>query len=194
MLASIKRTVVIALTGSFALLVSVMPSSVFAMEWQVDEAASKIAFSGTHAGRAFEGQFNEWSADIRFDPDALDQSSVTVTVQTNSAETGTRLYDRTLPNDEWFNVAAHPDAVFAADEFSQLDDGRYQARGTLTIKGNTQPIILPFNLSIDGQTATVAGVVELDRIALDMGVKSDPDAAWVSQVIPVTITLVATRP
>ena len=194
MFASIKQTAAIALTGAFALIGAAFPAGVFAAEWQVDRAASEIGFSGTHAGRSFTGKFHEWQADIRFDPAALDQSSVTVTVNTGSAETGTRLYDRTLPNEEWFNAEAHPTAVFEADEFSQLGDGQYQARGALTIKGNSQPIILPFSLSIDGQTAKVEAAIDLDRIALDMGVKSDPDAAWVSQIIPVTIILVATQP
>ena len=165
----------------------------FAAEWQVDVDASAIGFSGTHAGRDFTGQFNEWQADITFDPEALDEAEVTVTVSVASAETGTRLYDRTLPNTEWFDVENHPTATFVADDFSQLNDGRYQARGTLTMKGQEQPIVLPFSLSIDGNNATMEGRVELDRIVLDMGTKSDPDAAWVSQVIPVTISLVASR-
>lgn len=193
MWARIKQTshiLIIAGAFSFALMIS---HNAFAAEWKVDMEASDIGFSGTHAGRDFTGTFNEWTADIIFDPAALNQSSVTVTVQTASAETGTRLYDRTLPNEEWFNVEAHPTAVFQANEFRQLEDGRYQARGTLTIKGNSQPIILPFDLSINGEDARVVGVVEMDRIALDMGVKSDPDAAWVSQIIPVQITLSARR-
>ncbi|MEO0391882.1 MAG: YceI family protein [Pseudomonadota bacterium] len=167
--------------------------SAWADQWQVDDAASSIAFSGTHAGRDFTGEFTDWTAAITFDPDALDQARVEVSVMVASAETGTRLYDRTLPNQEWFDAEKHPQAVFLADEFSELDDGRYQARGTLTIKGQSVPIVLPFSLGIDGDQAEVTGQVELDRVGLNMGTKSDPDAAWVSQIIPIVITLVARR-
>ena len=50
-----------------------------AAEWIVDAEASRIAFSGTHTGRAFTGSFRKWVADIAFDPDDLPSSKAVVT-------------------------------------------------------------------------------------------------------------------
>ena len=177
---------------ALALIVAIAPVA-NAADWQVSKAESSIALSGTHAARPFSGKFNDWTAEIDFDPEAPDQASVVVVVTTASAETGTALYDKTLPNTEWFDVANYPDATFATDSITALGDGQYEATGTLTIKGQETPVDLPFVLTIEGDRAAMQAEVTLDRIALGMGTKSDPDAAWVSQEIPVTITLVATR-
>lgn len=189
----IKQFLIAALVGGLALAASLVPTSALAEDWQVDQSASSIGFSGTHAGRDFTGVFEDWRAEISFDPAALNGSAVVVEVMTASAKTGTLLYDKTLPNSEWFAAEAHPVAVFRAQEFSQVGDGQYQAEGSLTIKGQEVPLMLPFSLEIEGETARMTGAVEMDRIALQMGTKSDPDAAWVSQIIPVEITLTATR-
>jgi polyisoprenoid-binding protein YceI len=170
-----------------------MPAAAFAAEWQVDPAASHIGFSGTHAGETFTGQFAEWQATIQFDPDAPEASAIKVVVATASAATGTKLYDSSLPKAEWFDSAAHPEAVFAVGTVSKAGEGEYEATGTLTIKGQAVPITLPFKLGIEGDQAHVSGTVTLDRIALGMGLKSDPDAEWVSREIPVTVELTATR-
>ncbi|MBV6633345.1 MAG: YceI family protein [Alphaproteobacteria bacterium] len=172
---------------------SVASASALAMDWSVDQGASSIGFSGTHAGRDFTGQFEDWDATVTFDPAALDEASVVVTVRTASAATGTLLYDKTLPNSEWFNAEGYPEAVFQASQFRSTGEGQYEANGTLTIKGQEIPLVLPFTLEMGGDSATVTGRVEMDRIALGMGTKSDPNAAWVSQVIPVTVNLSATR-
>ena len=177
---------------ALALIVAIAPVA-NAADWQVSKAESSIAFSGTHAARPFTGKFNNWTAEIDFDPEAPDQASVVVVVTTASAETGTALYDKTLPNTEWFDVANYPDATFTTDSITALGDGQYEATGTLTIKGQETPVDLPFILTIEGDRAAMQAKVTLDRIALGMGTKSDPDAAWVSQEIRVTITLVATR-
>ncbi|MEM6901911.1 MAG: YceI family protein [Pseudomonadota bacterium] len=185
------RGAAIAMTAAVGL--SLTSLSALAMDWTVDPSASSIGFSGTHAGRDFTGVFEDWDAQVDFDPNALDTSTVVVTVRTASASTGTLLYDKTLPNSEWFDAEAHPAAVFQASKFSSTGDGQYEATGTLTIKGQELPIVLPFTLDMGGPGATVTGRVEMDRIALGMGTKSDPDAAWVSKTILVTVTLSATR-
>jgi cytochrome b561/polyisoprenoid-binding protein YceI len=161
--------------------------------WTVDRAASSIAFSGTHAGIAFEGRFRVWRADIRFDPNDLERSSASVTIETGSASDGVALHDQTLTGGEWFDVANHPNASFRTTSIRARGGNAYEARGTLTIKGRPMEARLPFTLTISGGRATMDGALSIDRRDANLGMASDPDAEYVSREIAVRVHVEATR-
>lgn len=164
-----------------------------AADWEVNRAASEIGFSGTHAGRAFNGEFEQWTARIRFDPNNLAQSRIIVVVDTASAVTGDRVQETTLENAEWFNSENHRFARFTSNDITARGGNRYSARGTLEIRGTRVPVTLPFTATISGNNARASGSIELDRIALGMGTKSDPKAEWVGRNINLAVRISATR-
>lgn len=160
--------------------------------WRVDQSQSAIRFSGAHAGAPFEGRFQEWRAEIRFDPDNLAQSSAMVTVATGSARDGVPLHESSLPQEEWFDTANYPTATFRVEEFRQTSDG-YEARGVLNLKGRDLPVRLPFTLSIDGDRAAMDGEALIERDEADLGQSSDPGGDWVSKEIRVSVHVEAQR-
>lgn len=164
-----------------------------ATAWTIDKAASGIMFSGSHAGKPFNGRFDEWTGDIRFDPTNLAGSKAIIIVNTISAKTGDATQESSLKNGEWFNTARFPEARFETKSFKSLGGDRYEAAGSLTIKKTTVPVTLPFIYSLQGDKAQVEGNVELERAALDLGMFSDPAAEWVSKAIEVKIAVTATR-
>lgn len=163
--------------------------------WAADMAASAIQFSGENAGVPFEGRFDSWTAQIQFDPDRLAASEVVVVIDTASATIGDMMNDAAMVGADWFNAPEHPKAVFSADSFRAVDAsaGQYAADGFLTIRGIEQPVALPFALTIDGDRATATAAIVLDRMAFDIGAGPDPDGAFVSLQIPLSITVVADR-
>jgi cytochrome b561 len=161
--------------------------------WLVARNTSNIGFSGTHAGVAFEGRFNSWRAEISFDPNDLGHSSASVTIQTGSAADGVALHDQTLPGAEWFDVAHHPTAGFRTTAIHAQGAGRYEAHGTLTIKGRALATELPFTLRIDGDRATMDGTLTISRGEANLGMASDPDAEYVSRDIVVRVHVEAQR-
>jgi polyisoprenoid-binding protein YceI len=165
---------------------------VFAAGYEVDYAKSRLAFSGKHTGNDFTGAFEKWDALIAFDPDDLAASKIEVTVDTASAKTGNKLYDGTLPNDDWFDVKNHPQAKFISSGIAKNPDGSYTAKGMLTIRAVAQPISFDFALS-DLAAPTVKFTLTLDRLAFTIGAKSDPKAEWVSREIMLDVMLVAVR-
>lgn len=162
-------------------------------KWAVDAKSSAIEFSGQHAGKAFKGRFERWTADIHFDPAALDQSKAVVTIETGSAVTGDGTQEGSLKESEWFGPAKFPTARFETTRITATGAETYEARGTLTIKGKAYPVVLPFTLKIKGGEAEMRGALTLDRIALDLGVGSDPTADWVSRSIAVEVRVKAQR-
>lgn len=178
-----------------ATLLAVAPVTAWAQaaEWNVDRGASAIRFAGTHAGRAFDGSFEQWTARIRFDPENLAQSRIIVVVETASATTGDRVQETTLESGEWFDSDTHRFATFRSTAITARGGNGYTARGTLEVKGKQVPVTLPFTLEISGDRARATGRVTLDRLALGLGTKSDPRAQWVSRTINLSISVTATR-
>jgi cytochrome b561 len=172
------------------LLATWMPAH--AAEYTIDKSQSSIAFSGTHAGKPFKGSFGTWDAIIVFDAANLTASSVKVTIDTASAKTGDAMYDGTLPTADWFDVKNHPQATFISDSITKKVDGAYTAKGQLTIRGKAVPVVFDFTLSdLAAPPVKTSFTLTLDRLAHDIGVKSDAKAEWVSKEIPITVTLAA---
>lgn len=161
--------------------------------WSVDDAASEISFSGVYDGKPFGGKFGNWSADVGFYPEDLAASSVSVTVETGSVTTGTKLYDSTLREAEWFNTGAFPEAQVALTNFEKTGEDTYTAIATLTLKGKETSVPLDFQLTINGDQAILDGTAVFSRKALDLGQVSDASGSWVSDEITVTVTGTATR-
>jgi len=156
-----------------------------APKWVVDPAHSQLTFDSQAEGMAFTGTFKDWDADIHFDPKALDQSKVVVTVSTGSAITGDDSRDQTARSSDWFATAMFPKATFTSQDFKDLGGGRYEADGTLTIRGVSQPLVLPFTLAITGDAATMTGVTTVDRSLFGVG-QGDNGGA---DVVPLEVTL-----
>lgn len=163
--------------------------------WRVNAARSSIQFSfdiddGGGANR-IQGRFTRWRADIRFDPENLDTSSVFVTIETASATTGIDAQDNALPTEPWFDAAGHPNATFRATDFRRSGGG-YEARGTLTIKGRDRNVELPFTLVIDNDTAVMNGQLSIDRRSFGVGNDTEADD-MVSREVGIVVRVEATR-
>ena len=163
------------------------PVAGIAANWAVDYDASDITFSGLHDGNEFKGRLAVWTADIAFEPEALETSQVRVLIDMRSASTGNKLYDDSLKGKEWFALSDHPEAVVELGGFRQAPGG-YEATATLTLKGKSVSVPLRFSLDIDGRLARLAGEAAFSRKALDLGQSSDPDGKWIADTVTVTIT------
>jgi cytochrome b561/polyisoprenoid-binding protein YceI len=145
---------------------SALPQPVKA--WSI-QSGGRLGFTSTWVGTAIPGRFNSWDAHIQFSPDDLPHSRIEVAVDLGSVTTGTAQYDDSLKGVDFFNVAAHPKAVFTSSSITKVADGRYRAIGTLDLHGVSRPVTLSFTLKIDGNVARVSGSGRLDRTAFGVG-------------------------
>jgi len=161
-------------------------------QWRV-ASGSALGFATSWSGSAIEGRFRTWSADIRFSPQALESSRVRVKIDTASAATGESSVDEALPGTDWFSSAAFPAATFSADKFRALGGDRYEARGTLSLRGVSRPVTLPFRLTIEGDRAHMTGSVEIDRTRFGVGQGEWAGTGAIPAPVTVRIDLKATR-
>ena len=158
-------------------------------QWRV-QRGSRLGFTTRWSGAALNGSFEDWSAEIAFGEAALDQSHVKVSVNTGSARTGQDQPDAALPGADWFAADTFPAATFEARDFRKTGEGRFTARGTLTIRGKSRPLSLPFTLRIDGDTARMEGSATVDRTAYGVGFAGTED---VPAEVSINVTLTAKR-
>lgn len=164
-----------------------------ATQWTMDPEQSRIVITATQAGASFEATFEQFEADIVFDPEALDAASVEVRVTLASFNSGTSDRDSSVQNETWFDVANTPVATFRADDFSHLGGDDYEADGALAIRLGEQPVTLPFTLTIDGDTATATGATTIDRTDHGVGTGDFADGDTVGLDVDIAIEVVATR-
>ena len=179
---------------SLALFLAVVTAPLYAADYKVDKAASKIAFSGTHADAPFKGEFAVWDATIKFDPNDLAGSKINVTIDTKSGKTGNPMYDGTLPTDDWFDVEKYPKAQYTSQSITKNADGSYTSKGMLTIKDKSLETNFTFALEpADLKTPPIKTSFSLmiDRFNFGMGMKSDDKAEWVNREIKVDVNLSA---
>ena len=160
--------------------------------WKV-ASGSSLTFSTCWGGAAVQGRFDSWKADVLFGPEALDRSKVTVTIDTASAKTGDEQRDASLPSADWFDAATHPKATFTATKFQKTGADRYVAHGSLSLRGVTKPVDLPFRLKIVGDKAQVSGETSLDRVAFGVGQGEFSATDQVPAKVSVRVQLTATR-
>lgn len=137
--------------------------------WVVDKSASHIRFGTTFQGSDIKGGFSDYTAKIVFDPERLDGSEVKVTIDLSSVNSGDTDRDATLKGSGFFAVDSHPKAIFEAKSFTKTGEGRYLAKGKLTLHGQTKPFSLPFRLKITDKTAVMTATASLDRLAFGVG-------------------------
>jgi polyisoprenoid-binding protein YceI len=150
--------------------------SPFAKQLSPDANTASLKFHGEHAGRAFSGIFEKWSAKLVLPPSVT--PSVTATFSLASAKTGNAMYDETLVESDWFDIDNTPTASFESIEVTAIENG-YSVNGNLSLRDVTKPVRFTLTNSNDGLAADFT----INRLDYGIGVESDPDAEWVSKEI-----------
>lgn len=114
--------------------------------WEIDKAHSKLSFDVIHFFTPVTGQFTDYTSDIYFNPDNLQESNIDVEIQVSSIDTDNEKRDGHLQSDDFFNAEEYPTITFTSDEIVERGENEYAAIGTLTIKDVSKQVELPFTV------------------------------------------------
>jgi polyisoprenoid-binding protein YceI len=127
-----------------ACLACLAASAQAAPKWEIDPPHGYVGFAVRHILAPIQGVFNRFSGDILFDPDDLATSRVDVSIEVASLDTRNQKRDEHLRSEDFFAANAFPLMRFQSRRIMALGQGRFVARGNLTIKGVSKEIDLPF--------------------------------------------------
>lgn len=150
---------------------------------------SDIGFTFKQMGVPVDGRFKKFDAQIHFDASKLATSAVTLTVDIASATLGTPEIDAELPKASWFNTAKFPQATFASSAFKSLGAGKYEVSGKLSVKGQSQNVVVPLTMTQVGANTIAVGVFQIKRLAFKIGENEWADTSMVTDDVQVKFKL-----
>lgn len=160
--------------------------------WTVDAAQSTIDWTAKWNTTPIHGGFERFSADIVFDPNALESAHALVRVDITSVYMTGQDARATLIDENWFAASDWPEATFETLSFRHIGSGRYEADARLVIRGIERRVALPFKLTIEGKVARMEGSLVLNRHDFGLG-KNGDIAKAVAPEVAVAIRVTARR-
>lgn len=110
--------------------------------YEIDPSHSSVGFAARHLMVSkVRGQFTSFSGAITV-ADPPEQSSVEVTIDAASIDTADAKRDEHLRSADFLDVENHPTLTFRSTAVEVVDDERLRVTGDLTVRGQTQPVVL----------------------------------------------------
>ena len=111
--------------------------------WNIDSAHSSINFSVRHmVVSRVRGRFSKYSGTIALDDADITRSSVEVSIDASSLDTGVAERDTHLRSPDFFDVEKFPLVYFRSTRIEQVEEGRYRLVGDLTMHGVRRDVVL----------------------------------------------------
>jgi cytochrome b561/polyisoprenoid-binding protein YceI len=153
-------------------------------------AQSSLTYTFTQAGARARGRFRSFA--VTFDPAA---GRLDVVIDVRSLDTGDAQRDGVLGGSDFLDVARFPQARFTATRIEKTAAG-YRAIGTLTLRGVSRPVAVPFTWRIatphGSPVGYLAGETTLRRLDFGVGQGQWRDTQWVGNEVTVGYALVLT--
>ena len=156
-----------------SLMTGLTGSTIAADKYVIDKVHSSIAFSVKHMMiSTVKGGFDDFSGEIMLDENDITKSSVMVTIQTASINTGNEGRDKHLKSPDFFDATSNVEITFKSSRIEKKDGGLI-AYGTLTMRAISKEIALPFELAgpVDpgrGKLIGVAAPLTINREDYDI--------------------------
>ena len=110
-----------------------------------DASHSRIGFVARHAMvTKVRGQFTEYTGSGHFDADNPENSTLELTIQADSIDTGNADRDAHLRSNDFFDMENHTTIEFSSTSVEKVQEDVYKVTGDLTVRGTTKPVEIEF--------------------------------------------------
>lgn len=147
----------------------------------IDTSQSRIEWLGAKVTRTHDGGFNDFAGTVYVDGDAL--TGVEVTIDATSIWSDNERLTGHLKSPDFFEVETYPEATFRADSFEPIAEtdttawaeATHRVSGVLTMRGASNRITFPAEITIaDGTVTADAGFI-IDRQLWGLTYPGKPD-------------------
>lgn len=155
-------------------------------------AQSSMGFVSRQMGVPVEGKFTRFDVQSNFDPKSPQTSKVVFTIDLLSADLGNAETETELKKLGWFDSAKRPQASFTSSTIKALGANKFEIDGQLSIKGQTQRVVVPVMLSQKDTITTADGAFQLKRVDYKIGDGDWNDVSIVANEVQVKFKLALT--
>jgi polyisoprenoid-binding protein YceI len=141
----------------------------FASDWTIDPANSTLTFIPDYQEEPVPGEFKIFTGSLSFDPEDPVTGTLHVVVNISSADMGSEDLHEGMRTPEWFDTANYPKAEFVSNAIRHIENQQFAAEGTLTLKGVSRKVTVPFVWQENHSTAQMSGELDLSRKDFDIG-------------------------
>lgn len=159
---------------------------------RLQSQGSEIVFAIKQMGVPVEGRFGRFDAQIALDPRQPAGGHVSMSIDTGSARFGAAEIDAEVGKPVWLATAKFPQASFESSAIKALGGGRFEVSGQLSIKGSTQPLVVPVQITQSGASSTASGSFAIKRLAFKVGDGEWADTSLVADEVQVRFKLALT--
>jgi polyisoprenoid-binding protein YceI len=171
--------------------------SAAARTWEIDTVHSNFYFTIDHVYSKVRGQFNEYSGEVKFDPDNLADSRFFFEIRIDSIDTNIAKRDKHLLSADFFDAGKFPVMTFESVKITDAGNNLYEVAGKFTIKGEVFDLVLPLTFAgikahpaVEGkEVAGFNGTVTIDRLAHKVGDGKFYKMGLVGKDVDVLVTL-----
>lgn len=118
-------------------------------KWNIDPTHTSVEFVVTHMMfTKVRGKFETLAGTIDYDPANVANSSVNVTINAASLNTGVADRDNHLRSADFFNVEKYPTITFVSTSVTPKGENQATITGDLTMAGITRPV--SFDATFEG--------------------------------------------
>ena len=111
--------------------------------YELDQPHAYLSVSYSHMGLSNPRlHFSDFDAELELDGNSMAQSSVSITVNAASIDSGVADLDEHLRGTDFFDVANHPEITFASSAYEETSENTGLLTGDLTVMGITKPVTL----------------------------------------------------
>ena len=156
-------------------------------------AQSEINFTVKQMGVPLDGKFSRFDAQVAFDSKKPETGKIDFSIDLGSVAVGDADTTKELKKPEWFNQAKFPTATFSSTSIKTVGPGKLEVAGTLSIKGNPRPIVVPVTLTPGSSGMTTAqGSFTIKRVDFKIGEGDWTDVSIVANDVAVKFKLALT--
>lgn len=128
-------------------------------------------YSVKFSGKGVSGIFKTFSADIHFDETKLASSTVVVTIDVASLNTGNAVQNRHSIGPDWFDASKYPKIKFTSTAIEKSGTG-YIVKGKMEVKGKIKDVAIPFNFTKTGSAGEFTSTFNIKRSDYGVGAAS----------------------
>jgi polyisoprenoid-binding protein YceI len=162
------------------------PAGADARRYGIQRETSEVSFKATSRLMNADGRFHRIRGEVVVDPRDVATARISLTLEAASIDTGIGLRDTHLRSGDFFDVERFPDIMFESVRVEGAGR-RATVTGRLTMRGVTQEITVPVDVTLSEVALVATGELVLNR--RDYGINYNSFVNPIGNEVRVTFTI-----